>query len=217
MLISLCSLLLAVASTAALDHQLATWFHAHLNGTTGPLWQAVSFTAGGTIMWVVLVSGVVLLACRKRWHALLTLVLTVPCGVLVGEGIKLLVQRQRPYLVGPFVDWAGYSFPSGHAISATLLYGFLCITLFRFVQSKPWRALEFFATVLITLLVGLSRIALGAHYLTDVIAGMTLGAVWLIVCMFGTSALRRRYPLIRPAPGSPDTATAAATAAVVAS
>jgi undecaprenyl-diphosphatase len=92
----------------------------------------------------------------------------------------------------PFVDWAGYSFPSGHAISATLLYGFLCISLFGIVRERHWRALTVAVSAVITLMVGFSRIALGAHYFTDVVAGITLGLFWLRLCMTGSRALRRR-------------------------
>ncbi len=196
MLLAAVSTIVAAFSTLSVDHQLATWFHAHLNGSTGPIWQAISFIGGGSVMSVVLVAGVLFLTLKRRWHSLFTLVLTVPCGILAGEAIKLIVQRQRPYLVGPFVDWVGYSFPSGHAISATLLYGFLCVMLFRFVESKHWRALAAGATAVITLCVGMSRIALGAHYLTDVIAGIVLGVIWLIVCLNGCGALRRRLAIV---------------------
>jgi len=185
-------LTLAALPAAGVDRHLAAWFHAHLNATSGPILQAMSFLGGGTLMSVVLISGVLLLACKRCWHALATLVLTVPCGILLGEGLKLLFQRQRPYLVGPFVDWAGYSFPSGHAISATLLYGFLCISLFGIVRARHWRALTVAVAAVITLMVGFSRIALGAHYFTDVVAGITLGLLWLMLCMTGCRALRRR-------------------------
>src|SRR4051812_49100052 len=111
-----CASIFFTQTPPAIDGELASYFHAHLNGHTGPILQALSFAGGEILMFVTLVAAVTVLACRKRWHALLSLVLTVPCGILVGEGIKLLVHRQRPYLVGPFVDWSGYSFPSGHAI-----------------------------------------------------------------------------------------------------
>src|SRR4051812_29978997 len=140
--------ILAVYPRVAIDTEVASWFHARLGGEWGTAMQAVSFAGSGgvmfvclvsagvflalggrwgVVMFVCLVSGVLYLAWRRRWGGLATLVVTVPCGILLGEGLKLLVQRQRPYLVGPYVDWSGYSFPSGHAISATLFYGLLCV------------------------------------------------------------------------------------------
>src|SRR5438477_8025440 len=96
-------------SCLKIDHQLSTWFHSRLNASTGPFWEAISFAASGTLMFVTLVLSVLLLAGKRRWQSLVTLVLTVPCGILLGEGLKLIVRRQRPYLVGPFVNWSGYS------------------------------------------------------------------------------------------------------------
>jgi undecaprenyl-diphosphatase len=185
--------ILASFAFTATDHQLATWFHARLNGTTGPVLQAISFAAGPALMFNVLVSGVLFLAWKRRWHALASLVLTVPCGVLAGEALKLIVRRQRPYLVGPFVDWVGYSFPSGHAISATLLYGFLAVCLWRVIEGRHWRAVTVFVASVLALAVGFSRIALGAHYLTDVVAGTIFGGLWLTVCTTGMGVLRRRF------------------------
>jgi undecaprenyl-diphosphatase len=184
-------------SIIGIDHELASWFHAHLNTATGPVWQTISFAGGGTLMWITLVSAVVLLAFMKRWQSLVTLVLTVPGGILAGEGLKLLVQRHRPYLIGPFVDWAGYSFPSGHAISATLLYGFTCLALWGVVRAKHWRALSVCVAAAITLLVGLSRIALGAHYLTDVLGGFIVGLSWLTGCLMTKRVIVRRFIVAR--------------------
>src|SRR2546423_7107177 len=185
--------ILASFAFTATDHQLATWFHARLNGTAGPLVQAISFAAGPALMFNVLVGGVLMLAWRRRWHALASLVLTVPCGVILGELLKLIVRRQRPYLVGPFVDWVGYSFPSGHAISATLLYGFLAVCLWRVIEGRHWRVVTVFLAAVMAMAVGFSRIALGAHYLTDVIAGTMFGGLWLTVCTKGMGVIRRRF------------------------
>jgi len=204
-------------SIAAVDDRLARWFHARLNGLTGPAWQALSFAAGGKLMLVALVSAVLLLAYKRRWERLLTLVLTVPCGILIGEILKLIVRRPRPYLQGPFVDWVGYSFPSGHAISAPLFYGFLSIWLCSVIRARRWRAFGVCLSVLMTLLVSCSRVALGAHYLTDVLAGMLFGVLWLTACMTGRRALHRRFRT-RFAPSTAEQAAAnAANAAAISS
>jgi membrane-associated phospholipid phosphatase len=182
----------ALLMLTSLDHQLASWFHTRLDDSSGPMLQALSFAGGGTLMFITLVAGVLVLLRRRHWHALLTLILTVPCGILSGEAIKLIVQRQRPYLSGPFVDWSGYSFPSGHAISATLFYGILTMWLCPIVQARHWRVGIAVGAVLVTLLVSFSRVALGAHYLSDVVAGIVFGMIWLIVCTRGMGIVRNR-------------------------
>src|ERR1051325_579315 len=134
-----------------IDGFLARWFHARLNSHSGPILQTMSFAGSGTLMSVALVLGVFLLAYRRRWQALITLILSVPLGIVLGEVIKVIVRRPRPYVMGPFVDWAGYSFPSGHAISATLFYGFLVVWLCTRLKSKWWRALTAFSGILVTI------------------------------------------------------------------
>src|SRR5437879_10653796 len=113
---------------------------------------------------------------KKYWPSLVTLVVAVPGGMLLNEWVKIAVHRQRPFLHGWFVDWSGYSFASGHTIGATLLYGQLALFIIPAIKSRHARSLVVSAAVFVVALVGFSRIALGAHYLTDVLAGMFLGA-----------------------------------------
>ncbi len=179
------------------DHELAAWFHARL---TQPLADALGWLSGpGSAVWIgfVLACAVLLLAWRKRWGALAMLVLAVPCGMLLNELLKLAVQRQRPFIAGPFVDWSGYSFASGHTIGATLLYGWLAVCAAPAIRDARTRMMAIAAAASLIVLVGFSRIALGAHYLTDVLAAMTLGSLWLAACVMMSRAVRRS-----PLPGA---------------
>jgi undecaprenyl-diphosphatase len=101
---------------------------------------------------------------------------------MLSELLKLLTHRQRPYLVGPFVDWAGYSFPSGHTMSATLLYGMAAACLLPRLRCRYQRLLLGCFVGVIILMVGFSRVALGAHYMSDVVAAIAFGLVWLMLC-----------------------------------
>jgi len=112
--------------------------------------------------------------------------------MLLNEGIKMLVHRQRPFLAGPFVDWSGYSFASGHTIGATLLYGQLALFVLPVVKSKRQQGMIVCFAVALISLVGFSRIALGAHYLSDVLAAIFFGILWLTLCMVVERAIRRR-------------------------
>ena len=132
-------------------------------------------------MWVgiVLFAVVLFLIWKRHWLSLLTLIVAVPGGMLLNELIKVAVHRPRPFLAGPFVDWSGYSFASGHTIGATLLYGQLALLLLPIVKARSGRAVMIGAAVLVVSLVGFSRIALGAHYLSDVLGAIFLGVLWL--------------------------------------
>jgi undecaprenyl-diphosphatase len=112
--------------------------------------------------------------------------------MLLNELVKILVHRQRPFVDGPFVDWAGYSFASGHTIGATLLWGQLLLFALPLIRSRRVRRGLICVAVVIVLLVGFSRIALGAHYFTDVVAAMLFGSGWLALCSTTTRSFRRR-------------------------
>src|SRR2546430_15988769 len=105
------------------DKQLAAWFHAHLTQTFVTVLRALSEPGSGTWIGIVLSFLVLFFLWKRSWPAIVTLIVAVPGGMLMNELLKILVHRPRPFLEGPFVDWSGYSFASGHTIGATLLYG----------------------------------------------------------------------------------------------
>ena len=173
------------------DHELAGWFHSHLNHVLVTVFSA--FTELGSGEWIGLVLGlsILFLLWKRSWPAVATLVVAVPGGMLLNELLKLEVHRQRPFFVDPFGSWSGYSFASGHSIGATLLYGQLALLLVPMLKDRHGRGLTIGLATLLILLVGFSRIALGAHYLTDVLGGIVLGIFWLIVCALVSRSLRR--------------------------
>jgi membrane-associated phospholipid phosphatase len=173
------------------DHEIATWFHTHLTDPFVTVVRAV--TEFGSSEWIatVLFFLVMFFIWKRWWPSLVTLIVAVPGGMLLNELLKIIVQRPRPLLAGPFVDWSGYSFASGHTIGATLLYGQLLLFILPVVTARHWRALTIFSAVLLVALVGFSRIALGAHFLTDVLAAIIFGVLWLAFCLVAGKPLRR--------------------------
>ena len=189
------------------DHEVAAWFHAHLTHTFVTVLRC--FTEFGSSEWIgVTLFFVVLFFVWKRWWpSLVTLIIAVPGGMLLNEWVKVLVHRQRPFVEGPFVDWSGYSFASGHTIGATLLYGQLMLLILPALKARHWRRLTVFSAVLLVALVGFSRIALGAHFLTDVLAGIVFGIIWLALCVVAGRPIRRRNsqpPVVVSLPDSGD-------------
>ena len=177
---------------AGTDHELAGWFHQHLTPAFVSVLRA--FTDFGSGGWIGLVMfGLVLFFVWKRWWpSLVTLIVAVPGGMLLNEWVKVLVHRQRPFLDGPFVDWSGYSFASGHTIGATLLYGQLLLFILPALKARHWRVVSILSATSLVALVGFSRIALGAHFLTDVLAGILFGVIWLMFCLVISKPMRRR-------------------------
>ena len=182
------------------DHEVATWFHAHLTRTFVSVLRA--FTEFGSSEWigVVLFLLVLFFVWKRWWPSLVTLIVAVPGGMLLNELVKVLVHRHRPFVDGPFVDWSGYSFASGHTIGATLLYGQLLLFVLPALKARQWRVLTVCSATLLIALVGFSRIALGAHFLTDVLAGILFGILWLAICLFASKPLGRSVVVATAAP-----------------
>jgi membrane-associated phospholipid phosphatase len=161
-----------------------------------------AFTEFGSSEWigVVLFFAVLFFVWKRWWPSLITLIVAVPGGMLLNELVKVLVHRHRPFVDGPFVDWSGYSFASGHTIGATLLYGQLALFILPMIKGRRWRTLTVSSAALLILLVGFSRIALGAHFLTDVLAAIFFGIIWLAFCLIAGKPLRRSVVLTPDAP-----------------
>jgi membrane-associated phospholipid phosphatase len=128
---------------------------------------------------------------KRWWPSLVTLIVAFPGGMLLDEWVKVLVHRQRPFVDGPFVDLVRLQFASGHTIGATLLYGQLLLFVLPVLKARHWRFLFIFSAISLVVLVGFSRIALGAHFLTDVLAAILFGIIWLALCVVLSRPMRR--------------------------
>src|SRR5205807_822826 len=180
---------------AGVDQGLAAWFHSHLTHTFITMLRAFSEFGAAELIGVALFFLVSFFVWKRWWPSVVTLIVAVPGGMLLNEWVKILVHRHRPFLEGPFVDWSGYSFASGHTIGATLLYGQLALFVLPAMKTRRMRALTISMATLLVILVGFSRIALGAHYLTDVLAGIVLGLAWLSFCLVILKPMRRSVVL----------------------
>lgn len=142
----------------------------------------------GSTVWLFPVVGAVAagLVARRAPVRAARLVAVVGLGVALSTLVKHVVGRHRP----PFglVRTAGTSFPSGHAMAATAAYGALTLVLARRASCRARVALVTGATV-ITAAVAFSRLALGVHYLTDVVGGLLLGTLWLALFWRATAEL----------------------------
>jgi len=182
------------------DHELATWFHERLTPAFVSVLRAFAEFGSGEWIGIVLFALLLFFAWKRWWPSLVTLIIAVPGGMLLNEWVKVLVHRHRPFVDGPFVDWSGYSFASGHTIGATLLYGQLLLFVLPSLKGRTLRLLCILSAASLVLLVGFTRIALGAHFLTDVLAAIFFGIIWLMLCtVLGKSVQRRTVAPAVPA------------------
>jgi membrane-associated phospholipid phosphatase len=174
------------------DQGVATWFHERLTPAFAGVLRTVTEFGSGEWIGVVVFALVVFFVWKRWWAPLVTVIVAVPCGMLLNELVKLAVHRHRPFVDGPFVDWSGYSFASGHTMGATLLYGQLLLFVLPLLKTRHWRLICIFSAASLVVLVGFTRIALGAHFLTDVLAAIFFGIIWLMLCTVLGKSVRRR-------------------------
>ena len=166
----------------------------------GPWWlkeAAADLTSLGGIsvltLFALIARGFMLIQ-GKRLSALL-LVVGLAGGVALSEGLKALFERDRPPLEFQAVETLNASFPSGHALLSTVFYLTLGVMLTRAFPRKRMKAYVMGCGILIALLIGLTRIYLGAHWASDVFAGWSVGAAWAMLLWLAAYAIGRRQRL----------------------
>jgi undecaprenyl-diphosphatase len=151
---------------------------------------------GGTVV-LVLVVGLVAtyLAVDRRFRDALAVVAASLGGVLIGLFLKVIFGRERPSVVPHLVGVDTASFPSGHSMQSAIVYATLGALLARFAKRRATQVLPIAAAVAITFLVGVSRLVLGVHYPTDVLAGWAAGAAWAAASWMVVDSLAREGTL----------------------
>lgn len=127
---------------------------------------------------------------RKRLSALL-LIVGLAGGVMLSEGLKAVFERERPPLEYQTVETLNASFPSGHALLSTVFYLTLGVMLTRAFSQRRLKAYALGVGVTVALLVGATRIYLGAHWASDVFAGWCVGAAWAMALWLLAYAVQR--------------------------
>lgn len=131
-------------------------------------------------LWLVMTVAVLWLLRVGRTRLAVFLAVTALVGSLISTGVKIAVDRPRPFLPEPVASARGKSFPSGHAMSSTVCYGALLLAFLPAV-ARRWRPWLVAGTAGLVVAIGFTRLALGVHYLSDVLGGFVLGLAWLAV------------------------------------
>ena len=170
-------------SIATYDAGIGRWLLAHATEDSSEFFFAITQMAS---LWVIGFGSLVLsawLILRKQWSALIALVTSVGGGNLLNLLLKNIFLRQRPDSPNAFYRESGYSFPSGHVMISVLFYGMAVYLLINATKNWKWQVSLGMGAFTLILLIGFSQIALGAHYLTDVLGGWSAGLTWLITCL----------------------------------
>lgn len=169
----------------------------------GPDWlQAamVDFTAlgGAPVLTLVTILAAGSLLAMRKYSTAIFVILSVSCGALLSFFIKSLFVRPRPEIVPHLVEVTSTSFPSGHAMNSAIVYLTLAVLLAR---TEVNRQIQFYlvgCAIGLTLLVGTTRVFLGVHWPSDVLAGWVVGASWAVLCSLGAMWLQKRRAIDRP-------------------
>ncbi len=163
----------------------------------GPLWlqvaaRAVTSLGSPAVLTLITVAALGFLALKREWRAALFLLGSICSGTAVSFALKDLVQRPRPDFVAAVAQTQTYSFPSGHAFLSAVTFLTLGVLLARVQHQAEVKIYLLAVAIAITVLVGISRVYIGVHWPTDVLAGWSAGSAWAILCWFIAERLQAR-------------------------
>jgi undecaprenyl-diphosphatase len=168
----------------------------------GPSWlrkAALDVTAlgGVTVLTLITVAVCGFLALVRRFRSLLLVLGSTVSGALLNSVLKALFARPRPTVVPHLAEVDAPSFPSGHAMLSAIVYLTLGAMLAQLIERRWLKAYVLGVALMLTFLVGLTRVFLGVHYLTDVLGGWMAGLAWALFTALLARAVKRRSPALR--------------------
>lgn len=170
-------------SPFSFDQSVTDWVLSIRGEPWNSAWQMVT-VLGDTVTLTLVVIGVFMLAwLGERIDLAVLIAFGGVSAYLLMMLLKRLFGRDRPPVVDRLIDVGGLSFPSGHAMVSTVVYGLTALIfyqLYGWVRQNPW---VLAAAPAVVIVVGLSRVYLAAHWLSDVIFGWTIGLIWLGVAV----------------------------------
>jgi undecaprenyl-diphosphatase len=173
----------------------------------GPAWlelvaRDVTSLGGTVVLALLTVATVGFMLLRRQWGGAVFVLVSVAGGTLISSALKAMFDRPRPDLVAHAVEVTSASFPSGHSMLAMVTYLTLGAVLAEVQTKSRFKVYILGWAVFLALIVGLSRVYLGVHWPTDVLAGWCIGSAWALLC--GSVALwLQRRGMIDAAPAKP--------------
>jgi undecaprenyl-diphosphatase len=175
----------------AIDGAIHEW--ANTTRTPGATTFFTTLTLIGTPIGLGILIAIVaaFLAFRRRWRWAAYLIITSTLGGLLNLQLKSYFARARPELAEALRDAHGYSFPSGHAMGSTIVFGALAYLSFRILVRWRYRAAALALACTLILAIAISRVYLGVHWISDIGAGIAAGLIWLMTATVAYETFRR--------------------------
>ncbi|MDY7225943.1 phosphatase PAP2 family protein [Hyalangium rubrum] len=168
----------------------------------GPRWlrgaaRDVTALGSGTVLTMVTLAVCGFLALVRHFRSLLLVAGSTVGGAVLNSVLKELFARPRPSVVPHLAEVFAPSFPSGHAMLSAIVYLTLGALLSQLTLRRRLKVYVLTVGMLLSFLVGLTRVFLGVHYLTDVLGGWMAGLAWALLCTLLVRAVKRRSPALR--------------------
>jgi membrane-associated phospholipid phosphatase len=173
------------------DVRFSAWLQAHHQRSLIRAMLVITHLHSMAAVSVLTIAFALYLFRRSDRYWVVTLLLTVFGGMLLNVVLKNVFHRARPLFDNPILTFSSYGFPSGHTMAATCFYAVVATFAIRRIRAWPARILVVTLATLMVLLVGFSRIYLGAHYLSDVLGATMEGLAWLAFCLTAVDTIRR--------------------------
>jgi undecaprenyl-diphosphatase len=174
------------------DERLAEWLHGRATEPLTGVFRAVTVLGNFvTLLALALVAVAAFWRSGERTDAVFVAFAFLGAQVL-SAGLKLGFRRDRPFFADPLATESTYSFPSGHALVSLSVYGSVALVLAGRIEGRGRKALLLASAGSLVAAIGFSRLYLGVHFLSDVVAGFAAGTAWLAI-LYLTLALRSRY------------------------
>jgi membrane-associated phospholipid phosphatase len=173
------------------DRALSLSLHQHSSLRIVKIFEFITYFGNVATLACIGILGMVMLAVQRRLQLLSIWIVALLGTAFLNQTLKGIFQRVRPHLANPWINEPGWSFPSGHAMGSLVVYGMLAYTIGLMLKTRTIRIALIFATLTLVIAIGFSRIYLGAHYLSDVIAGYCAASFWLAICISGNEIAKR--------------------------
>lgn len=180
------------------DQELATALYQNAKAFEVTFFRTVTNFGGREAIITIGLPMIIWLLLRKQKLLLLSWVVAIIGSSTLNAALKLTFQRARPTFEEPLLIATFYSFPSGHAMGSVVLYGMLVYIFNISLVDRRWiRVALICLAVWFILFIGFSRIYLGVHYFSDILAGYAAGVGWLAIVITGTELVRRKMKLVQ--------------------
>ncbi|TDL80841.1 phosphatase PAP2 family protein [Peribacillus frigoritolerans] len=164
------------------DNPIIQYIHGLRTPLLGQIMAGITSLGSATGIMMGMSIALIVLFINRQWWEGLFLIVAVSGSSLLNYYLKWMFKRDRPTF-NPLITEDGYSFPSGHSMVSFSFLGILAYLITLMVKKKRLKVLIMASFFFIVFLIGFSRIYLGVHYPSDVIAGFAAGGAWLVICI----------------------------------